>query len=694
MAKAVQSSPATMGKVVGGHVRHEKYGLSRYLIYLPPWVAWVLIYVLAVVVWWLWGRDYDSRPWFSVGDFGCTMVAVVGTWRFSAGRGEALRLLATASAALAGVWLMVAGIVGPFTRPIPDLYFGFGVALCIFWTIRRALMGQGDHVVAATGPAAKFMDALRGARIAQPKILEVDGGTVVEATVEVNRGEQTIAELQQLLPLLEASIPGLRPGSLRLQQDAKEAGMGKLTATPRDPLEGTVSWPGPSAPGQSVHLGAPVGPYEIGGLARLFITGDDKLGRTLAQWLVMGMSGAGKSSAMRMVVADFLTRTDFQCWAHDHVKGLQTLAPLLGGLDWVTMDLKSGKRMLKAVRAAIRARTDYLGRKNLEQWEPGCGLSLLMVWLEEATDLGDLEVLTQLVREARSVGIVIFVSMQRASHSSVDTDTRSQFGGGWCFGVRDQVDATFCLPDVALDAGAAPERWGNAHAGYNHLAGPGIPMELWSVPIRAWRATNEQLKEAVEMGKKYRTPLDDVTRQAVADLGYADRPDPVSFLDLGRITPAAEPASQRATTDLDEAPEVGELVDDYDDDEMDDMPIDLDSHIKADPDTPVAPPPADIQLGDPNNGRAKLNTEDAKRVIQAHLAAIYRSGRDHTTAADLYKMRPNTTRSREWVRLELIRLETEAEPDAYGTEREADDPPGVFHIVAPRTARELVGADA
>lgn len=689
MARATRS----VGKDVDdahASTRHETYGPGRLLVYAPPWAVWVLVYLLAVLVWALWGQDYDARPWFAVGDFASTLAGIVMMWRYAEPRGEMLRFLATGSTALAGVWLMFAGILGPFARPIPDLYFGFGLAICVFWSMRRALMGTGDRVVAATGPAAKLVDALRGARLGNPRTLDVEGGVVIEAPIEVDRGQQTIADLQHAVKVVEASIPGTRPGSMRIEQDPRDAGAGKLVAVPKDPLEGTQAWPGPSAPGQSVHLGAPVGPYEVGGLARLFITGDDKLGRTLAQWLIMGMSGAGKSSAMRMVVADLLTRIDFHCWAHDHVKGLQTLAPLLGGLDWVTMDIKAGKRMLLAVRAAIRARTDFLGRNGLEQWEPGCGLSLLMVWVEEATDLGDLESLKQLVREARSVGIVIFVSLQRASHDNVDTSTRSQFGGGWCFGVRDGVDGTFCLPEEATDAGAAPEKWGNAQPGYNYLTGPGIPKHLWCVPIRAYRATNDQLKAAVEMGKQYRQPLDQTTADAVAAMGYADRPDPRSYLDVA-TKPAGDAKPGKALATAGE----GELVDDEDPtQEMDDMPEQLDPHIKVDPDRPVEKLDVDFPLGDPDAGRAKLNTEQARRVVQAHLAAILRAGRGHTTAADLHRMRPATTRTREWVRTELMRLESEAGANEYSTSREPSDAPGVFHITAPRATRELASANA
>lgn len=667
---------------------HRTNHLGRLIAtHATPYLVWIGFYLLAVLVWLIWGTNDAARPWMPLLEFlaggGICWVVIRG----SHGRGEVLRVLAVVTTAAAIVWLIVATILGPFNRPIPDLYGGLGLAACVGWTVRRALMGEGTRIVGGTGPAGKLIEALQGARLGQPVTKTLDGGVVVETPIEVDRGNQTIADLQAQVARIEASIPGMRPGSLRIEGDDDDAGRGNLVAVPTDPLMGTAFWPGPSAPGQSVHLGAPVGPYQTGGIARIFLTGDERLDRNLAQWLVMGMSGAGKSSAMRMLVADLLSRVDFVCWAHDHVKGLQTLAPILGGLDWVTMDLAGGKRMLRAVREAIRARTDYLGRQGREQWEPGCGLSLLMVWLEEATDLGDFATLTQLVREARSVGIILFVSMQRASHSSVDTDTRSQFGGGWCFGVRDAVDGTFCLPELATDGGAEPERWGNSNAGYCYLTGPGIPTRLWSTPVRAYRATNDQLRQAVELGAQYRQPLDAVTAAAVAELGYDQRRPALSYLEEPATSSAPLAATSSASAGRPEADEP------YDQTEDDDMPVDHDPHIKVDPARPVEPPETDLPLGQPYSGRPKLSTDQARAVVQEHLAAIYRQA-GHTRAADLHRLQPATTRGREWVRLELVRLCTEAEPGEWSCERNPDDEPGVFHVVAPRTARDLAGARA
>jgi hypothetical protein len=679
------TAPAPAGAAGGRTVKH---GVSRLLIYVPPWAIWLLWWPVALTVYGIWGRDYDARPWMSLIELIVTTIAVVGCVRYAPHRGELLGVLATVSTALFGGWLLVASIVGPTTRPVPDLWGGIGASICVYWTMRRALMGPGDQVVAATGPAAKLVEALRGARLGTPRVLE---GGVVETTVEVDRGNQTIRDVQQQLPVIAASVPGLRPGAMRLVPSADDAGMGTLITVPADPLAEGLPWPGPSAPGESVHLGAPVGTYDIGRIARMYVTGDDNAGRALVHWLVMGASGSGKSTGMRTLVGDLVTRRDFVCWAHDHVKGIQTLAPLLGGLDWVTMDVKAGKVMLGEVRKAIRARTDYLGRRGIEQWTEDCGLSLLMVWIEEATELADLAILVKLVREARSVGIVLVLSLQRASHSSLDTDTRSQLGGSWCFGVRAAEDAAMCLPDAALDAGAAPELWGVTKPGSCYAAAPGIPVELWAAEIRTWRATHAQLVAACELGRAFRQPLDAITAGALGP-AYAARPTPTSFLGGGQPVPGAALATTTRTSNaVVPGPIDGELDDDdddRDDEEMDEMPRELDPQIQVDPDQPIGRPPVDLKFPAPDRG-PKLSTEAARAIVQRHLATLIEGGQSYTRPADIAAMRPPTTMTREWVRLELHRLAEEAAPDEYGLDREPTDPPGTFRILAPTTVREL-----
>lgn len=690
MARTTKSSDTPAGHTGGAAAsRTTKHGVSRLLVYAPPWVVWLIWLPVAVLIYRIWGDDYDARPWLSLGIFLATVGAAAITARYGTHRGELLQLLATATTALAGLWLLVATIVGPFTRPVPDLWGGVGAALCVYWTIRRALMGTGDQVVAATGPAAKLIEALKGAKLGNPKIL--DGG-IVETQLEVERGSQTIADLQAQLPVVTAAVPGLRPGSMRIVPDPNDAGAGTLVSVPIDPLADPKPWPGPSAPGESVHLGAPIGVYDVGRIARIFLTGDEATARALAHWLIMGMSGAGKSTGMKLLIGDLVTRYDVAVWAHDHVKGVQTLSPLLGGLDWVTLDLKAGKVMLAEVRKAIRARTDHLGRRNIEQWEIDCGLSLLIVWIEEATELADLDILVQLVREARSVGIVLMLSLQRASHSSMDTDVRAQLGGSWCFGVRDSTDAGMALPDAATDAGATPELWGTDKPGACYLTGPGIPRELWAAEIRTWRATAQQLKDACELGKRFRQPLDSVTTGALGP-AYHQRPAPISYLEVGGGGQAS--SVRTPSTAVVPGPLDGDLDDeDCDDDErMGEMPRELDPGIPVDPDQPIGPPPVDMPLGTPRTG-PKLPTEKARAVVQHHLATLHASGHAYTKPADIAAMKPPTTRTSEWVRLELHRLASEAEPTEWALDRDPDDPPGTFRIVEPRAQRELAPASA
>lgn len=695
-AHSTSSKPTTSpvsGEVVGG--RTVKHGVSRLLPYLPPWLVWLVLLVIAVAVWGVWGRSYDARPWYSMGALIATMVAIVGVLRYSTALHEALRVLAVGSTALAGLWLIVAGIVGPFTRPVIDLWAGVGFVICVFWSMRRALLGASNaNAVAATGPAAKLLEVLNGAKLGPPKVL--DTGQVV-GSIEANRGEQTMDDVRRAAELIEG-VAGLRPGALRIHKSTTDAGAGGYAIVPHDPLVEPIPWPGPSNPGASIHEGVAVGVYETLARCVLYFTGDDELGRALAHWLIMGMTRAGKSAAMVMAMADALTRRDVAVWAHDHVKGLQTLGPLLegGGLDWVTMDKKAGRTMLGAVRDVVRARAHHLGERGIEQWEPGCGLSLLFVWIEEATELANLETLTRLVQQAGSTGVVILVSMQRASHTGIDTDTRSQLSGNWCFGTRDHTDSGFALPDEVLDAGAAPERWGNTKPGYSYVAAPGIAEDMWSIPLRTYRAQREQIVAACQLGAQHRTPLDQIS-VAAAGAPYAQRPNPASFLTANVVGPARDVVPAEEEGELVDDLEYKELVDqlrDDDDEDLDDdeepMPMELDPHIKVDPTQPIGPPPVDMPIGEPDTG-AKLTVEQARAVVQQHLAALHEAGNAFTTPADVANMKPPTTMTREWVRRELHRLCRAPSADEFSLEREPDDPPGRFRIVAPQRLLAGVG---
>jgi hypothetical protein len=638
--------------------RAVKHGASRLLTYAPPWVVWLLLPILATIGYLLWGRSPTWAPWFSMLSFGLVVALTGWTWRLLEARDDMLQRLGTVSVGVAGMWFIVASLVGWWTRGVVDAWGFGGFGACLFWTIRRAVL-NGALEQGETGKETALQKALGGARISKPR--EIDGRVV--AQVEVKRGEQTVKDLQGQREHL-AGVLGVRPEAVRIAPNPKDAGKAEMVIVPNDPLEGVIPWPGPSAPGQSIaDAPIPIGVYEDMLHALIWLCGDDAKARALAHWLIMGMNGAGKSQAWVMAMADALTRNDFALWGSDHVKGVQTFGPLADAMDRHATTLADAKKMIAAARDVAAYQQNELGKLGYKQWEKGCPFPLLMVWIEEASEVvSDSQSFVRLVERARSAGVVIVASLQRASHDNIDTSARAQLAASLCFGVRDHTDATFALPDNVLDAGAAPDSWGNRRPGYFYLVAPGVDEERWAVPGRTYRAFDAEIADVLAEWAHVRAPMHPGSE---------------------RIALAAWPRTSpdRASTGGSVPPHSGD-ADGVDEEGVEPMPPELEPEFDVDPDQPIAPPPADIPFGQPAGG-GKLSTERARAVVQQHLRTLVEQGRTHTQPADVCKMKPATTRSREWVRKEMDRLCTAAEAGEIALERDYAEVPGVFRIVAP-----------
>jgi hypothetical protein len=188
-------------------------------------------------------------------------------------------------------------------------------------------------------------------------------------------------------------------------------------------------------------------------------------------------------------------------------------------MDWAALDTPSAGAMVAAVQAVIPVRTAWLRDHGYRAWEPaaaepqmdpahscqkgracGCpGIPYLVAWFEEAAkllrELGD-DVFTGIAQEARSAGVSLAVSMQRASGYQLSTDTRASLPAAACFGVRGD-DAQFALPEEVLDAGANPAAWGNKRKGYVYLVSAGIDEDMYANPARTfWTGPSGEYEKA------------------------------------------------------------------------------------------------------------------------------------------------------------------------------------------------------
>lgn len=718
--KAV-SSTGTHGVPVHGAVHRD--GPSRLLSYAPPWIIWLFALVVALVGHSLWG---DNRL-YPMSALLATQGGIWVAWRMSKPLHEVLRVLACASVAVFGLFVIVVGVLG-MTTVLWSLWGGVGFTVCAYWMIREMLKPASERGAQANGTAArKFLDALNGASVGKTKQIEgeatgdSDKPSPIRVPLTVNRGEQTVDDLKHI-PRTVETLAGLRPGAARLVQSATDAGRADLIVNPVDLLEGIVPWRGPSAFGESVTVPIPVGRYASSGEAQIYLGGNEELEIDILMWLVMGMTGAAKSFSIRTLMADLSTRNDVTIWAHDHVKGLQTLKPLIegGALDWVTMTKADGNAMLSTVKQVIEYRARWMGIRGYDKWTPKCGLNLLVVWIEEASELAQSAILLKLARTARSVGIVLIISLQRASHTTIDTDTRAQLSGNICFGVESETDAKFGLPTHVIDGGASPERWRAERKGYCYIAAPGVPDDKQAEELRWFYAEGKDLIDPCKRGVAVRRPLseevdpttgqiDPVTVKAAGNV-YAKRIPPEAYVDSTHPLFAKAigmdingPKKIDDEDAVDEIPEPRGSVaagrvenddDDFDDDDEELDTTEAERALRAHVDIPPCPAP-DMGPATPKQYK-NLTTEQCQAYVQEYLKALNSAGKAFVGVPDLLRMTPPIPRKREWIRSELKRLAGLIEgqipsPQGYRLDRDDDMDAGTYRILEPMPAGEPQG---
>jgi hypothetical protein len=315
--------------------------------------------------------------------------------------------------------------------------------------------------------------------------------------------------------------------------------------------------------------------------------------------------------------------------------------------------------MVAAVQAVIPARTGWLRDHGYRAWEPaaarqqtdpahscqkgracGCpGLAYLLAWFEEAAkilrDMGD-DTFTGIAQEARSAGVSLVVSMQRASGYQLSTDTRASLPAAMCFGVRGD-DAQFALPEEVLDAGANPAAWGNKRKGYVYLVSAGVDEDLYANPARTfWTGPAAEYVElaawVVGTFAPVRAQLDPVTAATAAKVA-GDR-----FTRRRELSGSNAPALDSVY--VDNAPEdgpAGALVDPEDDD------VDVRAELPAHADPAVLP-------------EARPSTDEARELLAELIDTVASIGPGTIAVRDLYPYLEQLGRKREWVSKEMKKL--------------------------------------
>lgn len=660
------------------------YLAAKALPYASPWIGAAALPPLAG---WATNAMWGGAPLsaglasaaIAVGSAGLTAV----TWKATPAAtkfGKFRRVQATASVAAGMGWLTCATAAGPFGHPMLDAWLIGGGLFAASWNMRQLLRnGASGDVEETNGSGLGALAEAIGWEKVKVKGAKGTGKGTVKAVVQVEPGN-TVEAVQGTTAKVAAALQ-VPPSGVIVTPDPENASRGTVSLRVADLLKDGVPFAMPTALGLLPTEDIPLGLYADGEVWAI----NPFAAAILQHVLVMGVTGAGKSEFLRSLVAHLATRQKMSIFLVDLAKGRQTVGHIADGIDWLIQDAKEAKRMLRSLPAAIKARGDVLASEGLDQWTPASSLNAMLVWIEEAADVADFQELEEIARKARSVGIWLGISLQRATWTNVSTDVRANLQGSVCFGVDQPGDAGFCLPDSVTDSGAIPA-WGSARPGYAFATGMGIPDDRWTTEVRSGLTDREDLAALVAAGTPYRDPLDEATATALGQ-AYAQRahrgtnrttPGVPAAPAPAPATPAAVPAPATAhpdhgqeddVTSTEEEAAAMELQDAYDE-VMGAIPADPEpgadyAGLRLEDDVPDADPDSDMEFEIP----ARAGTEEARHILYTEIDGWVQSGRLEFEPADLIPATTAAGRKRPWMQGELKRLvETGVlQHDAHGS---------------------------
>ncbi|MFG2284417.1 plasmid transfer protein TraB [Streptomyces asoensis] len=638
-------------------------GLGAWLVhrakpFTPAWIVTGAVGVAGAGAHQVWA----DAPWAGVGLTLASTALTAATWWAGKATGPQRRLHSAITVAAGSSWLTAAALSGPMTGPLPDLYLMGGATLALSWNIRQLMRSAGSE----TSGSDTDKGLLEKVGLARTKLKDVKvEANRVTVPYELPGGELTNDDVSKAIPRI-ASALDVPATAIRVLHDPDSARKGQFVIVPEDMLKTPTVWPGPFAPGQSVAVPLRIGVYDDG--SDLLLPLLDAI-----HILVMGMTGSGKTEGALDVMFELLTRDDVAVWLADAAKAGQDFQPLVPALDWAALDTASAGAMVAAVVAVIPARTAWLRDHSYRAWEPaaakkqtspahscaasgacGCpGMPYLVAWFEEAAkllrDLGD-DVFTGIAQEARSAGVSLVVSMQRASGYQLSTDTRASLPAAMCFGVRGD-DASFALPEEVLEAGANPAAWGNKRKGYVYMVSAGVDEELYANPARTfWTGPSGEYEKAaawiVQQFAGVRPDLDTVTGTAAARVAGELFTNRRARAGAPVAAPAAAP---RLTEEQESAEVVAALLD------AEDADLDATAELPS--------PEASTELP-----AAKPSTEEARELLDEMVRMLASVGPGTVAVHQLKPYLEQIGRDRSWVSREMKRMSEEGRLAATGEE--------------------------
>jgi len=256
-------------------------------------------------------------------------------------------------------------------------------------------------------------------------IARVPAGELVR--VRVRRG-QSVSLLASRAEELAAC---LRVRELRVESEAEDAAIARLTLVRRDPFAtpGALTWPAVAKESASLWEPVPIGVDEYG----------ERLAMRLVERnvLVGGEPGAGKSVALSLLVAAGALDPAVRVWLLDgKLVELAAWAPVAERV--VGPDGEQACELLRELQAEMDARYRELLARGLRKVRREDGLPLHLVVVDELAFYLSLpdrklkaefaELLRDLVARGRAAGVIVVAATQKPGADVVPTALRDLFG--------------------------------------------------------------------------------------------------------------------------------------------------------------------------------------------------------------------------------------------------------------------------
>ncbi|MCP2343389.1 hypothetical protein [Actinomadura rupiterrae] len=625
---------------------------SKLMTLAPPWLVWPFTAGIGQMCHVLWGHG-QAAAWSGIGlTLGTGLLSAV-TWNVSHQRGILGRGSATATTAAAGMWVTACSVAGIGQPVVTWLVTVGGLVGCLGWNIRtvirekQGLSGVMDPL-AFLFDHAKDKTGLDGARMATVKASEHK----IEAAMALPAGQKTVADIQKKTEHIEGAM-ALPPGTITVSADEDRADRAKVVLSDARVMKHPIPWPGPYRPGGSIGEPLRIGVWQDG----------DEVLHTIAghHFQVMGKTGAGKSvGAAWNYLAEIITRRDVVVFAADLTKGEQSIGKLRPALHRFETTTAGVRSLINDIHAQLKPRTDWLSAHGYVNWEPGCGLTYWVLWLEEVPDifdaLGDkgVETFLKLLKAIRSAGGTIVLSLQRSDWTQMPTIARGQLAN-MCFGVANAADAAFGLSDAQEDAGARPELWGDKQPGMAYLDAPSIDSGRIAMPLRTfgWLKSDGKPDPAALHAHALEWPA--AAKQVDEFTAAVTRAAAAVMPLTGPVGAASGTDDANAPDDRDDA--VSGPQDDGDDwnPEDDITTPDPDPSITADKDGPIEDDPDDAEWTF-TRPTPTMTAAQARQTLYDRIAQWQNQGVTDFTTADLSDIWTNAGLSRAWAQKWIRKL--------------------------------------